>query len=202
MRKVFLLIALAVFGLAANATAAIVFDLSPTNNTTFRSAGDGPGQGVEVGTTITITDMAFFLDMPSGGDLKFMIWDDDNSDLLFSTVLSGVAASETQDWVYSDPFSFTLQAGQTYWFGIMATSAVHVGYIFPPFDYSANGLTAITTGNSNYLDFNTPYFDGYGGAAIGLRLVGGGESVPEPGTIALMGAAFLLLAGALRRKLV
>jgi hypothetical protein len=187
---------------AGNAMAGVVFDLSPTNNVTFRSpgAGSGVGQGVLVGATgITITDMAFYLNMPSGGDLKFMIWDSTDANLLFSSVLSGVGLSEIPSWVSSSPFSFTLQANTEYWFGIIADNNVDVGYISTPIGYSANGLTADTGGNSNYSTFANPTFYNKGGAEIGLQLSGGG--VPEPGSIFLLGSGVLALAGILRRKM-
>jgi len=140
------------------------------------------GQGVLVGATgITITDMAFYLNMPSGGDLKFMIWDSTDANLLFSSVLSGVGLSEIPSWVSSSPFSFTLQANTEYWFGIIADNNMDVGYISTPIGYSANGLTADTGGNSNYSTFANPTFYNKGGAEIGLQLSGGG--VPEPGSI-------------------
>jgi hypothetical protein len=183
---------------AGSALAGTVFDLSPTTSTTFRGADSGPGQGVVVGTTTTITDMAFYLNMPNGGDLKFMIWDDTNSNLLFSTVLNGVAASNTQTWVASNPFSFTLNSGHEYWFGIIADNSVDVGYIYPTYAYSANGLSADANGNSNYSGFANPVNAGNGAAEIGLQLTSG---VPEPGSFLLLGSGILGLAGVLRRKL-
>jgi hypothetical protein len=199
-RNLMLLAAAVVLCFAGNAMATTLFDLSPTNGTTFRGSDFGPGQGVIVGTTTTITDMAFFLNMPNGGDLKFMIWDGTNANLLFSSVLSGVAASNTQTWVSANPFSFTLTAGNEYWFGIIADNNVDVGYIFPPITYSANGLTAVTTGNSNYNSFANPVFSGYASAEIGLRLFGG-TTVPEPGSLLLLGSGVLGVVGVLRRKL-
>ena len=58
----------------------LIFDLSPTNGVTFRSADSGPGQGVIVNQDTNITQMAMFLNMPNGGDLKYMIWDMNNSE--------------------------------------------------------------------------------------------------------------------------
>jgi opacity protein-like surface antigen len=200
MRKFSLLIAMAALLLTCSAFAdSIVFDLSPSNGTTFRSADSGPGQGVSVSTTQTISGFGFFLDMPFGGDLKFMIWNDNNTSLLLTDVRS-FSAFGTQQWVYTDPINFTLNAGHTYWFGVIADNEEDVGYIFPPVNYSANGLTALTSGNSNYSNFANPSFVGTASAQIALRITEG-SAVPEPGSIALMGTGVIGLAGLLRRKM-
>jgi hypothetical protein len=197
--KLALLTAALVLLFAGNAMAGVLFDLSPTNNTTPRVAGDGVGQGVIVGTTTTITDMAFHLSTADIGDLKFMIWNSGNSSLLFSSELSGVNVSDA--WVASNPFSFTLQAGTEYWFGIIADVGAYYDYISPTISYSANGLTADENGNSNYGSYANPGFAGSGGAEIGLRLTGGSSGVPEPGSVFLLGSGVLGLAGVLRRRM-
>jgi hypothetical protein len=199
MRKIVLLGAMAMLLLTCSAFADnLVFDLSPANGTTFRSADNGPGQGVVVTTTQTISSFGFYLDMPNGGDLKFMIWDDTNTNLLLTDVRS-FSPFGTQDWVYTNPINFTLNAGHTYWFGVISDNEEDVGYIFPPVNYSVNGLTAVTSGNANYTGYANPAFGGNGGAEIALRITTG-SAVPEPGSIALMGTGVLGLAGVLRRK--
>ena len=200
-RNVALLTIALVLLFAGNAMAGVIFDLSPTNGTSIRESGDGSGQGVIVDTTTTITDMAFYLNMPNGGDLKFMIWDSANTNMLFSSVASGIAASNTATWVASSPFSFTLQAGAKYWFGIIADNNIGLGYIYPPITYSANGLTADIGGNVNYDNYANPVYDGFGGAEIGLQLTAGSSSIPEPGSVFLLGSGVLGLAGVLRRKI-
>jgi hypothetical protein len=176
----------------------LLFDLSPTNGTTFRGSDFGPGQGVQVSTTTTINQMAMYLNMPGGGDIKYMIWDGSNSTLLFSqTVAEGASGSE--DWALSDPFSFTLNAGQTYYFGVISDNSVDVGYIFPGFAYSNNGLSALTCCNTNYSNFNSPSLAGGGAAEIGLRLYGG-TSAPEPTSLMLLGCGLLSLYPRLRRR--
>ncbi len=199
MRKLSLLAVLAVLCLSTAAFADnIVFDLSPTNGITSRSAGSGTGQGVTVDTTQTITGMQFFLDSPNGGDFKFFIYNGTNDDLLFLNT-THVDPIAQMTWVASPNFNFNLQAGNTYYFGVISDASADYGYIYPPINYSNNGLTAVTSGNSNYTGYGVPVFSGSGGAEIGLRLTEG--SVPEPGSMVLLGTGVLGLAGALRRKL-
>lgn len=177
----------------------LVFDLSPANGFTSRSAGNGIGQGVDVSTTQTINDMQFFLNLPNGGDLKFFIFNGTNDSLLYLQEETGIAASQNPAWISSPEFNFTLQAGSTYYFGVIADNDASIGYIFPPINYSNNGLTARTDGNSNYSGYGEPVFSGNGSAEAALRL--GTSPVPEPGSMMLMGTGVLGLAGVLRRKL-
>lgn len=199
MRKLSLFFVLVILCLATTAFADnIIFDLSPANNFTSRSSGSGVGQGVSVTTTTTINSMGFDLDLPSGGDLKFFIYDSTNTNLLFLNTLNNVGAIQNPTWVYSPEFNFTLQAGQTYYFGVISDATADYGYIYPPINYSNNGLTALTSGNSNYTGYGVPVFSGSGGAQIALQL---GQTVPEPGTFVMLGTGALGLAGLLRRKL-
>jgi hypothetical protein len=201
MRKLIVVLVGAILCTASNAKSETIFDLSSTTAFTNRSANSGVGQSVAVSTTTTITDMGFYLNLPNGGDVKFMIWDSSDSNLLFSSVLSGVSASGSQSWVYSDPFSFTLNAGQTYWFGVIADNNADIGFIAPEYSYSANGLSAVFN-NSNYTSFSTPSYSGGGGAEIGLRLDGGETPTPtpEPSSIGLLGMGLASLAGIARRR--
>jgi PEP-CTERM motif len=198
MRKAALLALLAVLCFATSAFAdQIVFDLSPATNFTSRGPGNGIGQGVSVQTTQTLSDMEFYLDMPNGGDLKFFIYDSTNTSLLFLNTVSNIAPIQNPTWVAS-PVNFTLQAGETYYFGVISDANTDIGYIYPPINYSNNGLTALTSGNSNYTGYGVPVFSGNGAAQAALRL---SESVPEPSSLVMLGAGVLGVAGMLRRKL-
>jgi hypothetical protein len=149
----------------------------------------GPGQGVSVSQTVTIDGFQFFANLPNGGDAKFMIWNGNNSALLLSQTVA-FAASPTQTWIDSGLINFTLSAGSTYFFGIIADNNLDVGIIQnATLAYSANGLTALQTGNSNYLTFANPTFQGIAAAEIGLRL-----EAAVPGPIAGAGLPGLILA--------
>ena len=199
MRKAALLAMLAILCFATSAFAdQIVFDLSPANAFTSRGPGNGAGQGVSVQTTQTITDMEFYLDMPNGGDLKFFIYNEANDDLQFLNTVNNIAPIQNPTWV-SSTVNYTVEAGKTYYFGVISDANVDIGYIYPPVPYSSNGLTALTSGNSNYTGYGVPVFSGFGGAQIALRL--SETAVPEPGSLVLLGTGALGLVGVLRRKL-
>ncbi len=198
MRKMILFAVAAVLGFAATAFADdIVFDLSANGLSSYESSF-GTGLIVSVQTTQTISDMEFFMEMPNGGDLKFMIWQAFSDNLLSLTTLSNVAPFYSGKWVSSGPINFTLQAGQIYEFGIISDVSTYIGDVYPPMNYSSHGLTAlIAPGNPLYIDYDVPQFSGnYGGSQIGLRL----SEVPEPASVMLMATGCLAVRG-LKRPL-
>jgi PEP-CTERM motif len=170
------------------AHAGVIFDLSPTNGVSNRPSDDGLGQGVSVSTTTTISGFSFFGNLPDGGDGKFMIWNGDNSALLFSQTVN-IAASSTPSWTSTTGnIDFTLDARSDYWFGFIGENFIDVGFLFPIVPYSANGLSALQDPNSNYNSFDTPTFVGGGGAEVGLQI--SALATPEPSTWVMMGLGF------------
>jgi hypothetical protein len=173
------------------AHAGVIFDLSPTNNISPRPSDDGLGQGVAVSTTTTISGFSFFANLPDGGDGKFMIWEptsDGDQTLLFSQTVA-LSASAAPSWVSTaGNIDFTLDAGSTYYFGFIGDNFIDVGFLFPIVPYSANGLSAVETGNSNYNTFAAPTFVGGGGAEVGLQI--SAAATPEPSTWVMMGLGF------------
>jgi len=158
----------------------IVLDTGPGNVITYRLANSGLGQPVLASDAITITGIAMDLAMPDGGDIQYMIWNSTNSALLFSEE-QAVAASSTPVFVQSEPFSFNLEAGDTYYFGVIGDNNLEVQYITPSAPVTQNGLTALSTGNSNYVNFAAPTYSGPGFVEVALELYGSEDAqTPEP----------------------
>lgn len=187
-----------IFFVSATAFGGTIFDLSAVNGLGYMPPQYGSGQGVVVDTTTLITRMGIYSRMPLGDNVKFMIWDDTNSNLLYVSQRY-IAPMAGPDWIYSDPFSFTAEAGHTYWFGVIPDDTVAYGFIVPSVDYSSNGLTA-TSQSAAYSNFDHPYFS-HAGAQIGLRLEGEQVASPEPATIVMLGTGVMGMAGTIRRKL-
>lgn len=182
-------------GLAWNvpAKATLILDTGPGTFTTMRASDSGPGQGVAANQNVTITQMAMDLNLPNGGDIKYMIWDVTNTTLLYSQILT-IAPSSTPTFVLSNPFSFNLSAGQTYYFGVIADNNLTVSAFFPAETLSENGLTLVNP-NSNYANFSSPTFSSFGAASITLQLYSGTTTVtPEPASCALLAGALGILA--------
>jgi hypothetical protein len=182
----------------ARAGADLLLDTgTATNGSTERDPGsNGFGQGVSVTTTTGLTEFAMFLESPTGGNAKYMIWDATNTNLLLSGIVPLTSAT-SPGWVLSDPLSLTLLSGNTYYFGAIQDSNTEIiaPFFFPPSSVTQNGLTTLDTGNANYEDFLLPVFSSLAGGGFPLRLYGTQaiiNPVPEP-TPALWLTSILLV---------
>jgi hypothetical protein len=117
-----------------------------------------------------------------------MIWNGDNSAMLFSQTVT-IGASSTPNWVSTTGnINFTLDAGSTYGFGFIGDNFIDVGFIFPVVPHSDNRLSAVETGNSNCSTFAAPIFVGGAGAEVGLQI--SAVATPEPPTWVMIGLGF------------
>jgi hypothetical protein len=172
----------------------ILFDTGSGDAVTFRSADSGPGQPIFALNAVTITSMAMALAMPDGGDIKYMIWDGTDHVLLFSEE-QAVVPSTLPVFVKSEPFSFSLTADSTYYFGVIGDNNLNVQFITPSIPVTQNGLQALLTGNSNYEDFALPTPVNPGFVEVTLQLYNGSENavVPEPANWLAMCSGVILV---------
>lgn len=191
---------------SASANAALLLDTGVGSSTTDRGPGNGEGfaVGVSFSTTTTVTGFAMDFFMPDGGNMKFMIWDSLGTTNLYWGTAQAVAASNVTSSFQSNAFSLVLNAGNTYYFGVIGDAAYTLTYTFTV--TSQNGLSTITP-NFNYGNFANPTLtvNDQGGAQGDLKIYGTQgvvEGVPEPASLGLIGAGLVLLAvRASRRKL-
>jgi hypothetical protein len=203
---------------SASASPLLITDTSTMNNFTFRPANGplGIGQGVSVATTYVLDHFDMMLLIGGPGHLKFMIWDGTNSTLLYSGTETVSTPGPNAVWVSSPPLAFTIIAGNTYFFGVIAdngTTLAAPDWFLPPYTTTQNGLTLLKAFNSNYFDFADPQYFGDGSVTFPLRIFGdlpaptdpdpppgpaASVAVPEPSTLALLGLAVCI--GAIIRR--
>lgn len=159
----------------------------------------GFGEGVFVSTATDLGGFSLFLESPTGGHVKYLIFDGANMNLLLADSIA-LPPSSSPDWILSGPLSFSLDPGNTYYFGVIQDENTEIIAPFfgtPPV-LLQNGLSTVATGNPNYVDFATPSLFSLAGGGFPLRLFGSQaplESVPEPSMTwlampALLGAGY------------
>jgi hypothetical protein len=159
------------------------------------------GQGVSVATNTTLTQIGIWFGNPDSGTADFQIWDSTNTSLLFSQTETVDAASGVE-LLLSDPFSFNLIAGNTYYVDVIGAYSKsgdqQLGFIPGTAAQTQNGLSLVWP-NSVYFGPSQPAGFAKGtGFTLPMELIGtqtqaDPSSVPEPSTLALAALGCLAL---------
>ncbi|GJG88949.1 hypothetical protein tb265_41300 [Gemmatimonadetes bacterium T265] len=195
-------VALCVGVLGAGTASAQLLNTGVGGSTSAGAAGEGVGEGVDVSTATTLTRFGFYLGTPNAAtSLKYLIYDATANQLVYSQTQTLAAATADNTLVLSNPFSFALLAGRTYYFGIVANNALDVSYNYVAgTPLSANGLT-LDDPNIVFSGFDAPATDlSTAGASIAIQIYGTQAStVPEPGSLLLVSLG-MAGAGAVARR--
>jgi hypothetical protein len=147
---------------------------------------------------VTVNQIGVWSSVDDAQDVKFVIFDSllfgGTGDLLFSQTKSyGVTAAT---WLYTDPMSFTFQAGKTYDVGILGNGRNLTGRWIAYTDLTSGPVTGIAQ-NANINNFGAPQTGGYAGVVPWVQL---NTNVPEPASWAMMIVGFGLVGTSLRRR--
>lgn len=135
-----------------------------------RGAGDSIGVQISVTTGTTLTRISVFNEMPTRGNLRFLIFDHPGHSLLLVTNPQPFAPDATGVGTFKDsvPFSFALVAGQSYDIGAISDVAANWGA-----DSTFNSTPNFTSAaNANFSNFNNPTAVAHGAADAQFRLYG------------------------------
>src|SRR5262245_5152484 len=135
-----------------------------------RVAGNSVGAQISVTTSTTLTRISVFSEMPTRGNVRFVIFDHPGHNRLLLTKPQPFApdAAGVGTWKDSVPFSFALVAGQSYDIGAISDVTVNWG-VDLTFDSTPNFTSA---GNANLSSFSDPTVTPHGAADTQIRLYG------------------------------
>ena len=179
--------------LSQPASAAILFDntLDTSFGTAEFEAGFGTAQGVSFFKNAMITDFAFSGYLAEGGNAKFFVADQISLDtFLFQTTVR-FGPSTSSSLLHSGPMSLSLEADHTYYFGIIANTAITLDERIRPKGAVKNGVNTLAlSGQAQYSEYSSPV-PGLKqatkkNAVYALQLEGEVPAIPEPVTWVMM----------------
>jgi hypothetical protein len=174
-------------------------------------------QGVSVDENTTLTQIGIWVESPSTSSADFQIWSGTSTTPLFSETQT-VAASSGTELLLSDPLSFTLTAGNIYYFDVLGPYSggpIHavqdLGFIPGQIPQTQNNLTLVWPASPSESPTIGPGIAIAAGFTLPLELIGtqtdpvmawDPPDAPEPATFGLiaLGCAVLIFKGVRRQE--
>ena len=207
MLRLALIVIAVVLAVFSPASAAPLFDdFSLANFNPHKDLTQGsPLAAITVSAPISINQIGARVDLDSSGNLKFVIFDLTSRGLLFATGPTAYTDDNALTFKVSPVFAdFLLSPGTVYGIGAIADVAGFWSVGVPATnrtpDFIQNDITANTHRNGNVNTFATPTLSADTFVTGIVQLFGGAQAVPEPTTLGLLGASFVFVAVAARRR--
>ena len=211
MKRNLILAVVFMFALSCTAVFAdtVVFDNVTGNGSgsTNETRSDNFGilaQIVVGGSNQTISGFGVYGNQVSNGNVAFAVFLADGT-RLYNSGLIATSAGTGLNWYDSPTFTLTLNAGGTYYLGLISDQQFTYHWFYPGTPVNQGGF--FSTGgnggnNGNFRNASNPTLnDTCCVVQQGTRIFETTET-PEPGSLALLGSGLLGLGGAIRRKLI
>ncbi len=176
----------------------------PTGSFLATGAGGTRGDIITMTGDYALTSIGIDALIANGAQLTFnaYVYDDQGGSGVTPLAVGAsgiVTGNGTEQW-FDLPVSFTLQNGQSYDIGISFNSFNDPNLQVNYFEFAAGNNPPFSVGPVTVLDGEESHCGPCNYLTPNLRLDGASSSVPEPGSLILLGTGALVLFGTIRRQ--